>query len=216
MNETQKRTTQQPKRDLTEAEEAKKQTRERERLALERQKERDCNPSALNAYAALRQDKAKEQTYQFLSTNFDKMTHAVTLTFNKHELNNYLKFCDSATYTEAKHRVIRESYQVFLKRLNSYCLNTAYRKHGKRVPAVGVIEGLSNDSNPHYHCAMLKPKHMTDAAFAKTVRKCWRQVAFAGMQVDVQQLNNANGWASYLSKTATDVRKLTLDKDNIQ
>lgn len=218
MNDTQERTTRKPKRQLTEAEEAKKQTKELERAALERQKERDQEPALLDAYAKREVARLTEQAHDYLSDVFVelRMTHAVTLTYDNKKLHRYLKVCDPSTHTQTKHWLVQKNYREFLKHLNSYCLNTAFKKHGMQVPVYGLLDGLESGKTPHYHCAMQKPKHMSDRRFAKIINKCWKQVSFTGYQIDVRKITTADGWAGYLGDKITSATKLTVDWDNIQ
>ena len=206
------------RRELTEAEEAKLQTRQRDEDERQRQLERDHNPSALNDYAREQVSKLRDQTHNYLTDNFTqlKMTHAVTLTFDRKKLQPYLDACDDKLRTQVMHKVLRDCYHQFLKHLNTYCLNTAYKKHGKRVPAFGLIDGLAANSTPHYHCAMQKPAFLTDKKFTQIIAKSWKQVSFAGYQLDVTKISTAKGWAGYLSSKVDSVSKLTIDWDNIQ
>ena len=168
------------------------------------------------AQAKKRRDLVQAQTAEFLANKFEGMTHAVSLTFDQTWMQRYLSKVDEHRREALKREKVEASYRAFLRRLNEACLNTAHKKYGKTIAAVGVIEGLGYGQNAHYHCAMQKPKYMTDKQFAKTVYKCWKTVDFAGKQVKVETIYNAAGWGGYLSKTATDAANVNVDWNNIQ
>lgn len=103
---------------------------------------------------------------------------------------------------DVKHLLNCLDYQVY---------KNAFKKHGKRLRRIGVIEG--SESHPHYHLLIESPGHLSDGEFRAIVRSKWSAIRCGQTyiwtskgqcvpQFDMTKVYST-GWKDYISKLRT-------------
>jgi hypothetical protein len=99
----------------------------------------------------------------------------------------------------------REAFQHFMNLLNRAVFGPAFRRHGKRLRVLPVLEkgevraralrswecGISG--RWHIHCAIELPLHFDAVGLEKLIRECWAKVAWGHSRILVRDGANA-GW----------------------
>lgn len=161
-----------------------------------------------------RRDKFRTAIYQYLLQYSDLLTHAVTLTFDGDALTR-LKMKSPEMKAEVFEEIVQRSFKHFVTRLNRSVYGNAAQRYGKTLLILPVIEGLQRGQCPHYHCAIAAPLRVSDAQLLESVTECWKSVAFAGHQVDVQPYRSER-WLGYMSKKAVFLDRTSVDWSNVQ
>jgi hypothetical protein len=107
----------------------------------------------------------------------------------------------------------RQAFRHFVNLLNRTVYGAAFRRHGKRLRVLPVLEKgevraralrsweRSTSGRWHIHCAIELPSHFDAIILEKLVRDCWAKVAWGYGQVLVRDGAN-NGWIDYMLKGA--------------
>ena len=144
------------------------------------------NAVIFNEFQKRQRNKLKEQQriVDWLTTDCNDYTHAVTLTF-PFELSN----------TD----IAEHYYGRFKKYVNERCFRRPKSDLDKIKMAV-ILEGIRFNKHLHYHCAMRCPTKLTDKEFSQRIAKMWRHTVKNEMtHVDIQHYSNS-GWIEYCAK----------------
>lgn len=147
---------------------------------------------------------------------FDKVDFtnpiAVTLTLKRvtYSETNGIKFHsyldDVKTTQNVRH---------FLNRLNQRIFGNRFRRFGKRLKVIPVIEG-DNKTRPHIHFTFDVPNHLSKDDFTLMVRECWERTHFGYHQYDITRIYDLRGWIDYKLKTRSkDDYGRSVDWENI-
>jgi hypothetical protein len=83
--------------------------------------------------------------------------------------------------------------------LNQAVYKTAFKRHGKRLKVIPILEKLTN-GRWHYHAAIEPPKHLSAEVFEALIRDCWHKTDW-GYQELLIRPNADRGWVDYMLKT---------------
>lgn len=105
----------------------------------------------------------------------------------------------------------RQAFRHFMNRLNRAVYGAAFRRYGKRLRVLPVLEkgdvgaGALRSSEYgtagrwHIHCAVELPSHLDAVSLEKLVRTCWSNVELGCGRILVRDGANA-GWIDYMLK----------------
>ena len=106
----------------------------------------------------------------------------------------------------------RHAFRHFMNLLNRAAYGSAFRRHGKRLRVLAVLEkgevrarGLrswergASTGRWHIHCAIELPSHFDAVALENLIRDCWAKVEWGYGRILVRDGANA-GWVSYMLK----------------
>jgi hypothetical protein len=85
--------------------------------------------------------------------------------------------------------------------LNRKVYGQSFKRHGKRVQVIPVLEGGGQDRF-HYHCVIDCPKDELIDEYPFLIEECWSATDYGYHQIDVQS-NSDDGWVSYITKYRT-------------
>jgi hypothetical protein len=105
----------------------------------------------------------------------------------------------------------RQAFRHFMNLLNRAVFGAAFRRHGKRLRVLPVLEkgevraralrswerGASG--RWHIHCAIELPSHLRAVGLEKLIRACWSKVEWGYGRILVRDRANA-GWIDYMLK----------------
>ena len=127
----------------------------------------------------------------------------VTLTFKQGRQS------DSGTWIKISDYPCRQAFRHFMNLLNREVYGAAFRRHGKRLRVLPVLEKgevrarslrpweRGTSGRWHIHCAIELPSHFDAIAFEKLIRHCWAKVEWGHGRILVRDGANA-GWISYI------------------
>jgi hypothetical protein len=113
--------------------------------------------------------------------------YAVTLTMKQ---NNNGVTLDTVTASQ--------NLRHFLNVLNQTVFGNAYRRYGKKLKVIPVIE-MSAWDRLHYHLSLEKPDFISEERFNQLITSSWMKTDFARREIDVQKIYSS-GWTSYCLK----------------
>ena len=94
--------------------------------------------------------------------------------------------------------VCRKAFSHYMRQLNELVYKAAYRRHGKRLRVIPVLE-KSADGRWHYHVAIEPPAHVDAYDFGKLAMSIWLAqelgYGFGDVSFDADR-----GWISYQLK----------------
>jgi hypothetical protein len=105
----------------------------------------------------------------------------------------------------------REAFRHFLNRLKRAVYGAAFRRHGKRLRVLSVLERgevraralrpweRGTSGRWHIHCAIELPSHFDAVALERMIRDCWAKVEWGHGRILVRDGANA-GWIIYMLK----------------
>jgi hypothetical protein len=105
----------------------------------------------------------------------------------------------------------RRAFRHFMKLLNRAAYGTAFRRYGKRLRVLPVLEkgevrartlrswDHGTSGRWHIHCAIELPSHFDGIALEKLIRNCWAKVEWGYGRILVRDCANA-GWIHYMLK----------------
>jgi hypothetical protein len=105
----------------------------------------------------------------------------------------------------------RQAFRYFISLLNRAVYGAAFRRHGKRLRVLPVLERgeiyapalrtceRGMPGRWHVHCAIELPTHCDGVALERLIRNCWAKVEWAGGRILVRSGANA-GWVDYMLK----------------
>lgn len=113
--------------------------------------------------------------------------YAVTLTMKQ---NNNGVTLDTVTASQ--------NLRHFLNILNQTIFGNAFRRFGKKLKVIPVIE-MSAWDRLHYHLSLEKPDFLSEEQFNQLIASSWMKTDFARREIDVQKIYSS-GWTSYCLK----------------
>jgi len=105
----------------------------------------------------------------------------------------------------------RQAFRHFMNLLNREVYGPAFRRHGKRLRVLPVLEKgevrarslrsweRAMSGRWHIHCAIELPSHLDAVALEKLIRGCWAKVEWACGRILVRDCANV-GWINYMLK----------------
>jgi hypothetical protein len=105
----------------------------------------------------------------------------------------------------------RQAFRHFMNLLNRAVYGAAFRRHGKRLRVLPVLEKGEmrtvalrsrehcTSGRWHIHCAIESPAHLDAVALEELIRLCWAKVEWGYGQILVRDGANA-GWVDYMLK----------------
>jgi hypothetical protein len=97
-----------------------------------------------------------------------------------------------------------QNFRHFMNRLNTQIHGNAYKRYGRRLSVLPVIEGTHRD-HPHYHCVIDNPRSDNRVWFEANIFKCWNQTELGLPEMSITPEADI-GWIRYMAKPR--------DKDN--
>ena len=107
----------------------------------------------------------------------------------------------------------RQAFRHFMNLLNRAIYGAAFRRHGKRLRVLPVLEKGEVRASAlrswergtfgrwHIHCAIELPSHLRAVALEKLIRSCWAKVELGYGRILVRDRANA-GWINYMLKVS--------------
>lgn len=92
----------------------------------------------------------------------------------------------------------RDAFGHFMKLLNKESYGTAYRRYGKRLRVIPVLEKHA-DGRFHLHAAIEPPSHIAPEQFRSLVKKCWSRTQW-GYDKTLVRFDADQGWIDYMLK----------------
>ena len=105
----------------------------------------------------------------------------------------------------------RQAFRHFMNLLNRAVYGSAFRRHGKRLRVLPVLEKgevraralrpweCGASGRWHIHCAIELPSHFDAIALERLIRDCWAKVEWGAGRILVRDGTNA-GWIDYMLK----------------
>jgi hypothetical protein len=105
----------------------------------------------------------------------------------------------------------RQAFRHFMNLLNRTVYGAAYRRYGKRLRVLPVLEKgevrasalrsweRGTSGRWHIHCAIELPTHVDAIALEKLIRHCWAKVELGYGRILIRDCANA-GWINYMLK----------------
>jgi hypothetical protein len=139
------------------------------------------------------------------------------------DTSSWGEFCDVTLTLKQSHRPqgdswiriedyrCRQAFRHFMNLLNKTVYGSAFRRHGKRLRVLPVLEKgdvRASSLRPwergtsgrwHIHCAIEMPSHCDAVALEKLIRYCWSKVEWGHGRILVRDGANA-GWIGYMLK----------------
>jgi hypothetical protein len=118
---------------------------------------------------------------------------------------------DSGAWVKTDEYPCRQAFRHFMNLLNRAVYGSAFRRHGKRLRVLPVLEkgGVCTRAlyswergtygRWHVHCAIESPSHLDAVAFEKLIRRCWAKVECGHGRILVRDGTNS-GWIGYMLK----------------
>jgi len=118
---------------------------------------------------------------------------------------------DNGAWIKVDDYPCRQAFRHFMNLLNRAVYGAAFRRHGKRIRVLPVLEkgevrarALRNwecgtSGRWHIHCAIELPSHLDAIALEKLIRKCWTKVEWGYGRILVRDGTDA-GWIDYMLK----------------
>ena len=118
---------------------------------------------------------------------------------------------DNSGWVKIDEYQCKQAFRHFIKLLNRVAYGAAFRRHGKRLRVLPVLEkggvsaralhssGHVTSGRWHIHCAIELPAHFDAVALETLIRDCWAKVEWGYGQILVRDGANA-GWISYMLK----------------
>ena len=118
---------------------------------------------------------------------------------------------DCGTWVKTDDYSCRQAFRHFMNLLNRAAYGAAFRRHGKRLRVLPVLEKGEvraralrsweggRSARWHIHCAIELPSHFDAVTLEKLIRGCWAKVEWACGRILVRDGANA-GWINYMLK----------------
>jgi hypothetical protein len=129
----------------------------------------------------------------------------VTLTLKQGHL------ADGSGWIKIDHYQCRQAFRHFMNLLNKAVYGSAFRRHGKRLRVLPVLEKgevrarslrrweRGTSGRWHIHCAIELPPHFDAFALETLIGDCWAKVELGHRRILVRDGANA-GWINYMLK----------------
>jgi len=118
---------------------------------------------------------------------------------------------DSGGWIEIDHYRCGQAFRHFMNVLNKAAYGSAFRRYGKRLRVLPVLEKgevrarslrpceRGTSGRWHIHCAIELPLHFDAFALERLTRVCWARVELSHGRILVRDCANA-GWIHYMLK----------------
>jgi hypothetical protein len=118
---------------------------------------------------------------------------------------------DSGAWMKITDHLCRQAHRHFMNLLNRAVFGVAFRRYGKRLRVLPVLEKgevrtrtlrsweFGKSGRWHIHCAIELPSHFDAIALEKLIRKCWAKVEWGYSRILIRDGAN-NGWINYMLK----------------
>ena len=118
---------------------------------------------------------------------------------------------DGSGWIRIDHYQCRQAFRHFMNLLNKAVYGSAFRRHGKRLPVLPVLEKgevrarslrrweRGTSGRWHIHCAVDLPPHFDAFALETLIGDCWAKVELGHRRILVRDGANA-GWINYMLK----------------
>jgi hypothetical protein len=118
---------------------------------------------------------------------------------------------DGSGWIKIDHYQCRQAFRHFMNLLNKAVYGSAFRRHGKRLRVLPVLEKgevrarslrrweHGTSGRWHIHCAIELPPHFDAFALETLIGDCWAQVELGHRRILVRESANA-GWINYMLK----------------
>ena len=105
---------------------------------------------------------------------------------------------DSGAWMKITDHLCRQAHRHFMNLLNRAVFGAAFRRYGKRLRVLPVLEEgevrtrtlrsweFGKSGRWHIHCAIELPSHFDAIALEKLIRKCWARPCILGDNNDLQ------------------------------
>ena len=90
-----------------------------------------------------------------------------------------------------------QNMRHFLNVLNEKVFKSAFRRFGKQLTVIPVLEG-GRDHRLHYHAAMDCPRDNLVPEFSDMIRQEWQRTQWGYREIDVKRADD--GWIDYITK----------------
>jgi len=104
---------------------------------------------------------------------------------------------DGYRITADEHHCSR-AFNHFMNRLNRAIYGKAFRRYGKRLRVIPVLE-KDGDGRFHFHAAVEHPEHVTAWRFEMAVRESWCGTDWACDRISIE-FRADEGWVDYMLK----------------
>jgi hypothetical protein len=94
-----------------------------------------------------------------------------------------------------------QNFRHFMNVLNCRVYGTAFKRHGRRLREIPVIEH-DDVTHWHYHAAIDCPTHVDAAAFPDLLREVWASTYWSHKEVHITP-GADDGWVNYMLKSQT-------------
>ena len=118
---------------------------------------------------------------------------------------------DGSGWIKIDHYQCRQAFRHFMNLLNKAVYGSAFRRHGKRLRVLPVLEKgevrarslrrweRGTSGRWHIHCAIELPPHFDAFALETLIGDCWAQVELGHRRILVRDGANV-GWINYMLK----------------
>ncbi len=118
---------------------------------------------------------------------------------------------DGSGWIKIDHYQCRQAFRHFMNLLNKAVYGSAFRRHGKRLRVLPVLEKgevrarslrrweRDTSGRWHIHCAIELPPHFDAVALETLIGDCWAKVELGHRRILVRDGANA-GWINYMLK----------------
>jgi len=118
---------------------------------------------------------------------------------------------DGSGWVKIDHYQCRQAFRHFMNLLNKAVYGSAFRRHGKRLRVLPVLEKgevrarslrrweRGTSGRWHIHCAIELPPHFDAFALETLIGDCWAKVELGHRRILVRDGANA-GWINYMLK----------------
>ena len=132
---------------------------------------------------------------QFANYEKWKSPHAVTLT-----MKQGLQAANgrSSTFVRLTHQEATQNFGHFMNCMNRHVFGPAFKRYGKRLPVIPVIEG-GNGSRLHYHAVIECPRDDLELRFKSLIRSSWLKTQWGHREIDIK-IDANEYWLHYISK----------------
>jgi len=177
------------------------------RSKLERQSKRFmvrfssvCSPLPVKLY------KQKISWINFIE-DYSNISVVCDMTFKQY--NSYLCPLTNTTKYETISEGLAQSNCInFANRINYKIYKNAYKRFGKKLDMVSVVEGGKKDlrnyatehKKLHAHIGIEKPDHISFADFKNIIHECWTETIWGSYIQKITKLKSINGFSNYQIK----------------
>lgn len=125
------------------------------------------------------------------------------VTFTMKQSNGGFKLDDASASQNLRH---------FLNIVNQTAFGNSYRRFGKRVKVIPVIETSAWD-RLHYHLSIEKPEHLTEEEFLHLIGSAWRRTSLSRKELDIRKIYS-DGWLKYCLKSRDPLQAIDFENLN--